>query len=97
MGELSFPDKSGTDSNSGFHVYTARIQRGLGKGEGLRDWLNEKAYRSEILPRLSELTVKAIRLALDVSHPYATNIRRGTSIPHPRHWVKLADPTRYHR
>jgi CRISPR-associated protein Cas1 len=53
-------------------------------------WLNEKAYRSEILPRLSRFTVKAIRLALDVSHPYATNIRRGTLTPHPRHWVTLA-------
>jgi len=56
----------------------------------LPSWLNEKAYRREILPRLSKFTVKAIRLALDVSHPYATNIRRGTAIPHPRHWVKLA-------
>ena len=55
------------------------------------DWLNEKAYRSKILPRLSKFTVKAIRLALDVSHPYATNIRRGTSIPHPRHWHSLAE------
>ena len=25
-----------------------------------------------------------------VSHPYATLIRRGISIPHPRHWVTLA-------
>ena len=33
---------------------------------------------------------QAIRLALDVSHPYETNIRRGTSIPHPRHWLSLA-------
>jgi hypothetical protein len=55
------------------------------------DWLNEKTYRSKILPHLSKFTVKEIRLALDVSHPYATNIRRGTSIPHPRHWVKLAN------
>ena len=57
----------------------------------LPKWLNEKTYRSKILPHLSKFTVKAIRLALDVSHPYATNIRRGTSIPHSRHWVKLAN------
>jgi hypothetical protein len=57
----------------------------------LPDWLNEKAYRREILPRLSKFTVKPIRLALDVSHPYATKIRRGTTIPHARHWVKLAN------
>jgi len=56
----------------------------------LPKWLNEKAYRSKILPHLSKFTVKAIRLALHVSHPYATNIRRGTAIPHPRHWVALA-------
>ena len=37
------------------------------------------------------LRARSIRLALDVSHPYATNIRRGTAIPHPRHWVALAD------
>jgi len=46
---------------------------------------------------VQKFTVKAIRLALDVSHPYATNIRRGTSIPHARHWVKLAELTRYQR
>ena len=56
----------------------------------LPSWLNEKAYRSEILPRLSKFTVKEIRVALDVSHPYATNIRRGTVIPHPRHWLVLS-------
>jgi len=39
----------------------------------LPGWLNEKAYKREILPRLSKFTVKAIRLALDVPHPYATN------------------------
>jgi hypothetical protein len=57
----------------------------------LPSWLNEKTYRSKILPGLSKFTVKAIRLALDVSHPYATSIRRGTAIPHPRLWVKLAN------
>ena len=59
----------------------------------LPSWLNEKAYRSRILPRLSKFTVKAIRFALGVSHPYATNIRRGTAIPHARHWVPLAKLT----
>ena len=63
----------------------------------LPDWLNEKAYRNEILPRLSKLTVKAIRLALDVSHPYATNIRRGAVLPHPRHWIALAKLTGIYR
>ena len=42
----------------------------------------------EILPRLSEFTVKKIRVAIDVSHPYATLIRRGKKFP--RHWLSLA-------
>ena len=56
----------------------------------LPGWLNEKTYRSKILPHLSKFTVKAIRLALNVSHPYATSIRRGDRLPHPRHWMVLA-------
>lgn len=56
----------------------------------LPSWLDEDFYRREILPRLSEFTVKKIRIALDVSHPYATLIKRGDKIPHPRHWVALA-------
>ena len=56
----------------------------------LPSWLNEKVYRSKILPGLPKLTVKTICLAIGVSHPYATNIRRGIAIPHPRHWLALA-------
>jgi hypothetical protein len=59
----------------------------------LPTWLDEDCYRREILPRLSKFTVKKIRLAIDVSHPYATLIRRGVSIPHPRHWLPLAELT----
>jgi CRISPR-associated endonuclease Cas1 len=59
----------------------------------LPTWLDEDCYRREILPRLSKFTVKKIRLTIDVSHPYATLIRRGVSIPHPRHWLPLAELT----
>ena len=55
-----------------------------------KDRFDEDVYRREILPRLSTFTVKAIRLAFDVSHPYATLIKRGDRIPHPRHWMRLA-------
>jgi CRISPR-associated endonuclease Cas1 len=54
------------------------------------DWLNEKAYREKIQPRLAEVTVPAISMALDISGPYATDIRAGRRQPHPRHWEKLA-------
>jgi hypothetical protein len=59
----------------------------------LPSWLDEEFYRREILPRLSEFTVKKIRVAIDVSHPYATLIKCGERIPHPRHWVALCGLT----
>jgi CRISPR-associated endonuclease Cas1 len=63
----------------------------------LPTWLDEDCYRREILPRLAKFTVKKIRLAIEVSHPYATLIRREVSIPHPRHWLPLAELTGHRR
>jgi CRISPR-associated endonuclease Cas1 len=57
----------------------------------LPKWLDEDFYRVEILPRLPEFTTRKIRMAIDVSHPYATLIKRGDRIPHPRHWRMLAN------
>jgi hypothetical protein len=54
------------------------------------EWLDEKTYRDKILPRLVGITVPTIVSALAVSEPYATNIRAGRCIPHPRHWLTLA-------
>jgi len=59
----------------------------------LPKWFDEDVYKAHVLPRLSKFTVKAIRLRLSVSHPYATLIKRGQSIPHPRHWIPLAELT----
>ena len=53
-------------------------------------WLDEETYKREIQPRLTELTVPAIIAALDISKAYATNIRHGKRVPHPRHWQTLA-------
>ena len=61
------------------------------------EWLTEKVFRGQIQPRLTALTVRAISSTLGVSHPYATLIRRGVSIPHPRHWLPLADLAGYRR
>ena len=38
-----------------------------------------------------ESELKRIRTAIDVTHPYAAMIRKGIRIPHPRHWVPLAE------
>lgn len=53
-------------------------------------WFNEETYRREIQPRLVSITVPTIRALLGVSKAYATNIRSGKRVPHPRHWQTLA-------
>lgn len=53
-------------------------------------WLTEEIYREKIQPRLAEITIPAIASALCISKPYATDIRRGVRVPHPRHWLTLA-------
>jgi len=40
---------------------------------------------------LREIQVPVLAAALRVSVPYATAIRRGQRIPHPRHWHILAN------
>jgi len=52
--------------------------------------LNEETYMRRIQPRLADVTVPEIRAALGVSKSYATNIRSGNRLPHPRHWRTLA-------
>ncbi len=56
----------------------------------LPGWLNEKVYREKIQPKLTAFTVPAIASALGTSQPYATDIRKGKRMPHPRHWLNLA-------
>jgi hypothetical protein len=53
-------------------------------------WLDEFVYREKVLPRLVEVTVRKIASVLAVSIPYASGIRSGKRIPHPRHWLALA-------
>ena len=55
------------------------------------DRLNKENYWREIQPKLASVAVLAIRKALGISKVYATNIRTGRRLPHPRHWVTLAE------
>lgn len=61
------------------------------------DWLNEQAYRVEIQPKLSSVTVRVIASALRISEPYASKIRAGFYLPHSRHWLTLAGLTGFRR
>jgi CRISPR-associated endonuclease Cas1 len=54
------------------------------------EWLTEGVYREQIQPRLAAIPVGTIASTLDVSQPYATDLRKGRHIPHPRHWGALA-------
>ncbi|MFZ0334446.1 MAG: CRISPR-associated endonuclease Cas1 [Candidatus Acidiferrales bacterium] len=65
--------------------------RTLWKSSDLPKWLTERVYREEIRPKLAAFTIPAIALTLAVSKPYATDIRTGKRVPHPRHWRKLAE------
>jgi CRISPR-associated endonuclease Cas1 len=55
------------------------------------DWLNLKLYRELIQPRLSAIQVRKIQSTLSVSGPYALRIRNAECVPHPRHWLDLAE------
>ena len=54
-------------------------------------WLDQNVYTRRIQPQLAKVTVAAIASAIDVSRFYAAEIRRGNRVPHPRHWVRLAE------
>jgi CRISPR-associated endonuclease Cas1 len=53
-------------------------------------WLTNEFYETKIQPLLCNITRSAISTALGVSKTYASEIRAGKSLPHPRHWQKLA-------
>jgi hypothetical protein len=55
--------------------------------------LDDRAYSEKVQPLLAGITVPTIMMALSVSEPYALRIRGGRCIPHPRHWLPLAELT----
>jgi integrase len=58
-------------------------RKGNGTLEISRNGQMKMFISKNFLRRLSALTVKSIRTAIDVSHPYATLIKRGLKIPPP--------------
>lgn len=57
----------------------------------LPGWLNQETYLAKVAPLLTRLSRTLIMSTLEVGRAYATNIARANVIPHPRHWVKLAE------
>jgi CRISPR-associated endonuclease Cas1 len=60
------------------------------QAHGKADGLDEKAYVERLQPHLRKITAAVIASALRVSEPYASDIRSGRRVPHPRHWQTLA-------
>ena len=67
------------------------VGRGSWKPSDLPDWLDEEVYRREVQPRLKEISLSKIAAKLHVSIMWASDIRRGRRVPHPRHWPGLAE------
>jgi len=53
-------------------------------------WLTQLSYRELILPRLAEITVPTLARTMNVTEPYAAEVRKGRHVPHPMHWQALA-------
>ncbi len=53
-------------------------------------WLTDETYTKQVQPRLVSATISEIASAIGVSIPYASGIRNGRRLPHPRHWKALA-------
>ena len=66
------------------------LAKSIWQPSSLPAWLNEETYLGKIQPLLAGLTNKAIASALGTSIPYASAIRAGRRVPHPRHWLALA-------
>lgn len=50
---------------------------------------DRKAFEQEILPALKNVKIEAMVAATGLSAGYCSFIRRGTKVPHPRHWLAL--------
>jgi len=54
-------------------------------------WLTEEFYKTKIEPVLTKASLSQIASAIQVSIPYASDIRKGRRRPHPRLWLALAE------
>ncbi len=56
----------------------------------LPGWLTRDVYVKQVRPALAHVAKSRIRAVLGVSEPYASDIQSGKRVPHPRHWLALA-------
>jgi hypothetical protein len=73
--------------------FSQKRQRAARRGwlpSSLPTWLTQSAYREMILPKLATVTVPALARTMNVTEPYAADVRKGHHVPHPMHWQALA-------
>jgi len=52
---------------------------------------SEKQYCKQIVPLLHCVKTSVVAKVLGVSDTYVSDVRRGKRVPHPRHWLALAE------
>ncbi len=90
--------KTGRVAAQGFDAQQKRSETQVRHKAAERAWrlkskdspISEEVYQKEIQPRLASATISAIASMLQISIPYAADIRAGRRRPHPRHWQALA-------
>jgi len=87
----------GTDPAHGGQAARKRGNSSRDQNAASRQWERDNpmppdsVYLEEIVPHLDRVTVPQIANATGLSSGYASMIRRGIKIPHPRHWKALKE------
>jgi hypothetical protein len=90
--------KSGRVAAQSVDAQQKRSETQLRHKAAQREWrlacegnrISDEVYQREIQPRLVSVAIPALASALQVSVPYAADIRAGRRRPHPRHWRQLS-------
>jgi hypothetical protein len=90
LGRIAAHAPTAEARRSASHIKQVEAQKQWNPSD-LPKWLDEDYYREKVLPRLSQLTITKIQVAMDVSFPSAAMVRKGIKIPHPRHWLALSN------
>jgi CRISPR-associated protein Cas1 len=89
MGRLAAQNRQAQERRSATRRRNAQAERAW-KPTDQPTWLTERVYAELIQPGLAGLSPRALMSAINVSNPYALDIRAGRRRPHPRHWLSLA-------
>lgn len=93
MAELRAAGKDPSKGGKNAEIRAAKIRQ---RREDQRAWeaeneegTNHEAFSRDILPQLQRVSLTLLANATGLSVQYCSLIRRGRSVPHPRHWEAL--------